>query len=237
MPDERRETERAVAYWEERSRRAGSQPLAPTAVELAGIIDEDGGNRFIVSVDPVADRHVLIAYGADFARLLGLRADSGSSIRLVHEVPDRLLPAFVEGCRTANFDAPPVRIEGAADLGAGRRQLYRAVFMPLGENLVLGAFNSRLTRGKARPEAAASPAAAPQASMPQEEYEAAIAAFIRLKGITRCPTAFAVPTTASVAAADRRALERHAVERERVRRERTAARHLSFLAFQAPPGD
>jgi len=38
----------------------------------------------------------------------------------------------------------------------------------------------------------------------------AIAEFIRLKGITRCPTACVLPTQGLIAAADRIALERHA---------------------------
>ena len=45
-------------------------------------------------------------------------------------------------------------------------------------------------------------------TMCNEEYEAAVAAFIRSKGITRCPTACALPTQAAPAAADRAALQR-----------------------------
>ncbi len=52
--------------------------------------------------------------------------------------------------------------------------------------------------------------------MPQN-YEAEIAAFIRAKGITRCPTACAAPTHASGSAADRAVL--------RERGERKEARH------------
>ena len=39
--------------------------------------------------------------------------------------------------------------------------------------------------------------------MPTKRYEAEIAAFIRAKGLTRCPIAFAIPTRASGSAADR----------------------------------
>jgi len=53
--------------------------------------------------------------------------------------------------------------------------------------------------------------------------EAAIAAFIRTKGVTRCPTACATTTQASVPAADRAALERYVRAREQARRVRAAA--------------
>jgi len=59
--------------------------------------------------------------------------------------------------------------------------------------------------------------------------EAAVAEFIRTKGVTRCPTACVVPTQGSVAAADRAALEEYAASRERVRRARAAARQNSFF--------
>ena len=41
------------------------------------------------------------------------------------------------------------------------------------------------------------------------EYEAAVAEFIRNRGVTRCPTACLVRTQASVPAADRVALEHY----------------------------
>jgi hypothetical protein len=56
--------------------------------------------------------------------------------------------------------------------------------------------------------------------MTQQEYEAQVAAFIRIKGVTRCPTACAVPTQASVAEDDRQALRRRDAEREAKREER-----------------
>jgi hypothetical protein len=56
--------------------------------------------------------------------------------------------------------------------------------------------------------------------MSPRDYEAEIAAFIRAKGITRCPTACAAPTQASGSAADRAALRQRAEERETARQER-----------------
>jgi hypothetical protein len=51
-------------------------------------------------------------------------------------------------------------------------------------------------------------------------YEAEIAAFIRAKGITRCPTACAAPTQASGSASDRAALRERAERMEALREER-----------------
>lgn len=58
----------------------------------------------------------------------------------------------------------------------------------------------------------------------ENDHQAIIAEYIRTKGVTRCPTACAVPTQASLTPADRVALEEYAIERARQRRERAAAR-------------
>ena len=56
--------------------------------------------------------------------------------------------------------------------------------------------------------------------MSQSEYDAAIAAFIASKGITRCPTACVVRTQGTVSKSDQEALQKRAVEVEirRIRR-------------------
>jgi 7-keto-8-aminopelargonate synthetase-like enzyme len=59
--------------------------------------------------------------------------------------------------------------------------------------------------------------------------EAAVAEFIRTRGVTRCPTACVLPTQAAVAAADQAALQEYAAAREQVRRSRAAARQNSFF--------
>ena len=68
----------------------------------------------------------------------------------------------------------------------------------------------------------------------EDDREAAVAEFIRTKGVTRCPTACVLPTQGMVAAADRAALEEHAIERDRIRRERIAARYRSIWAAGLP---
>jgi hypothetical protein len=75
--------------------------------------------------------------------------------------------------------------------------------------------------------------------MYQDEYQAAVAAFIRCNGITRCPTACALPTQATVPEADRAALQSYAATRNLSRQQKIAARQSSFWAAKvlAGPGD
>jgi hypothetical protein len=70
--------------------------------------------------------------------------------------------------------------------------------------------------------------------MVNDEYRAAVAAFIRANGITRCPTACVQPTQGTVAAADRAALEDYAVSRTQTRHKRVAGRERSLWARLLP---
>jgi hypothetical protein len=65
--------------------------------------------------------------------------------------------------------------------------------------------------------------------MSQSEQEALIAEFLRKKGITRCPTACAVPTHAAVSEADRAALQNYSAAKEAARLEKAK----SFPLFAA----
>ncbi len=65
--------------------------------------------------------------------------------------------------------------------------------------------------------------------MSQNEYDAAVAEFMRTKGITRCPTACAVPTHADVAENDRAALRNYNEAKEAARLEKSKG----FLLFAA----
>jgi hypothetical protein len=51
----------------------------------------------------------------------------------------------------------------------------------------------------------------------QKEYEAAVAAFLQKKSVTRCPTVCAGPTHGTIAESDRVELQRYAAEREAAR--------------------
>jgi len=72
--------------------------------------------------------------------------------------------------------------------------------------------------------------------MQQENHEAAVAAFIRSKGVTRCPTACALPTQGSVAAADRAALQAYAAARSQPREAKMGAGEASSRAVLIPAG-
>jgi len=56
--------------------------------------------------------------------------------------------------------------------------------------------------------------------MSQADYEEAVAAFLRKKGITRCPTVCVVPTQATIAEADRAAYREHVAAKEAERLEK-----------------
>ena len=72
---------------------------------------------------------------------------------------------------------------------------------------------------------------------PEDDREAAVAEFIRTRGVTRCPTACVLPTQGLVAAADQVALEEHAIERDRIRRAKLAARYRSLWEAGLPMSD
>ena len=67
-----------------------------------------------------------------------------------------------------------------------------------------------------------------------DEFNDAVAAFIRTRGITRCPTACKLPTQAIIAATDRAALEGHAAKREKLHERRMAAWRRSFRTYRVP---
>jgi hypothetical protein len=62
--------------------------------------------------------------------------------------------------------------------------------------------------------------------MSQNEQDALIAEFMRKKGITRCPTACAVPTHAAVSETDRAALQNYNAAKEAARAEKAKTFHL-----------
>ena len=56
--------------------------------------------------------------------------------------------------------------------------------------------------------------------MPEIDYEAALAEFLRKNSVTRCPTACVAPTRTAVADADRAVLRNHSAAREAARLEK-----------------
>jgi hypothetical protein len=63
--------------------------------------------------------------------------------------------------------------------------------------------------------------------MSRNEYDTAVAEFMRKKGITRCPAACAVPTHTSLSEADRAALRDYSAAKEAARMEKAK----SYQAF------
>jgi hypothetical protein len=56
--------------------------------------------------------------------------------------------------------------------------------------------------------------------MSEADYKAAVAAFLRTKGVTRCPTVCVVPTQATVADVDRAAYREYVAAQEAARLEK-----------------
>jgi hypothetical protein len=71
--------------------------------------------------------------------------------------------------------------------------------------------------------------------MSSTDYEAAVAAFLRSKGVTRCPTVCAVPTQASVGEADRAAYRDYVAAREAARVEKLKSLHQFVHLPTTPP--
>ena len=69
--------------------------------------------------------------------------------------------------------------------------------------------------------------------VPEKDCEAAVAEFIRTRGVTRCPTACVLPTQGAVGAADREALEEYAARRDQLRRVKLATRLQQFWTGEA----
>lgn len=146
---ERRESERAIAYWERKISELGRSPTV-AALDLAEINTPNWSHRFVIAVDPVVENSALLLYGSGFARLLSLPTKSAPHVPMVRQLPKRFSEVFKRGCGDAHMQKNPVRVEGTIERDDGRRELYRAAFIPVGvkENslthLAFGAFNSCL---------------------------------------------------------------------------------------------
>ncbi len=71
--------------------------------------------------------------------------------------------------------------------------------------------------------------------MSSADYEAAVADFLRKKGVTRCPTVCAVPTQASVGEADRAAYRDYVAAQEATRLQKLKSlQHIVHLPAPQP---
>ena len=144
---ERRESERAIAYWERKVEKLGRAPTV-AALDLDEIGSQSWSHRFVIAVDPVVENSSLLMYGSSFAKLLELPQKGAPHVPMVRQLPRRFTDLFMRGCGDAHNNREPIRIEGEVEREDGRRELYRAAFIPVGvkENslthLAFGAFNS-----------------------------------------------------------------------------------------------
>jgi hypothetical protein len=144
---ERRESERAIAYWERKLEQLGNNATV-AALDLADMNTPDWSHRFVIAVDPFIENSSLLLYGNDFAKLLDLPPKRTPHVPLVRQLPRHLSPVFMQGCGDAHEQRMPVRIEGGVARADGKTELYRAAFIPVGvkENslthLAFGAYNS-----------------------------------------------------------------------------------------------
>jgi hypothetical protein len=71
--------------------------------------------------------------------------------------------------------------------------------------------------------------------MSEADYEAAVAAFLSTKGVTRCPTVCVVPTQATVAEADRAAYRDYITAKETARMEKLKSAQQMVHFSSLPP--
>jgi len=70
--------------------------------------------------------------------------------------------------------------------------------------------------------------------MSDADYQAAVAAFLSTRGVTRCPTVCAVPTQATVADADRAAYRDYVTAKEAARLEKLKSAQMVHLPSPPP---
>lgn len=146
---ERRESERAIAYWEKKIAELGGN-MTVAGLDLAEMQSVEWSHRFVIAVDPVPENSALLLYGADFGRLLDLPEKRTPHVPMIRQLPKRYSDVFVRGCGDADREGQPIRLEGEVAREDGRNELFRAAFIPVGvrENsithIAFGAFNSCL---------------------------------------------------------------------------------------------
>jgi hypothetical protein len=146
---DRRETARAVAYWEDKLDELGGVATI-SALDLKEMDDDDWANRFLIAVDERVERSALLMYGSNFARLLGLPPKAPKVLPLERQLPRRFSEVFLRGCSEAEQQGVPVHLEGEIERDGERVEQYRAVFIPVKvrpgsrTHFAFGAFNSRI---------------------------------------------------------------------------------------------
>jgi hypothetical protein len=146
---ERRESERAIAYWEKKIAELGGN-MTVAGLDLAEMQSPEWSHRFVIAVDPVPENSALLLYGPEFGRLLDLPEKRMPHVPMVRQLPKRYSDVFIRGCGEADREGQPIRLEGEVAREDGKNELFRAAFIPVGvrENsithIAFGAFNSCL---------------------------------------------------------------------------------------------
>ena len=146
---DRRESERAVAYWEDKLDALG-EAATIAALDLGAIGSSDWSNRFVIAIDQRVENSTLLMYGRKFAELLDLPEQVRRNLPLGRQLPARFCEVFVQGCTEARMQKAPVRLEGEFERRGDRVEQYRAVFIPVAvkpnslTHLAFGAFSSRV---------------------------------------------------------------------------------------------
>jgi len=146
---ERRQSERAVAYWEQKAAELGSRPTLTQLDPGAAIDNEHWAHRFVIAPDRVAEVSTFLMCGPNAARLLELGEGPLEYTLMFRKMPKRFLEIFARGCHDAISSGSAARLAGAVEREDGGRELYRTVFIPVGVNLIFGAFNSTTTDPRA----------------------------------------------------------------------------------------
>jgi hypothetical protein len=145
----RRETERLMAYWEQKLKELGGE-VTIAGLDLSRTDGREWSNRFLISVDPIVERSALVLYGPQFARLLGLPERPPTDRPLLRQVPRRYGEVFLRGCTEVQRQSGPVRLDGEVERADDRVEQYRAIFIPVRVRpnsltcFAFGAFNSRV---------------------------------------------------------------------------------------------
>ena len=145
--NERRDIQRAINLWQKHASTNGGPPLL-ASFDFSSM-KGDWGHRFLICSEPNARAAAFVIYGLKFAQLLGLPEKVSISTPLIHQLPERYRPVFVEGCSKGMAEATPARFSGSFSYDF-KEELYRAVFLPIilhpnwSKRLIFGSFNYRM---------------------------------------------------------------------------------------------
>lgn len=145
----RRESDCALGYWYERIFPSGANATV-SALDAAEFDSSEWSHRFVMTIDQLLDGSALLFCGADAARQLDLPSGSKAREPILRRLPPRYFPIFRRGCEEVLRHNSPVRVEGEVERPDGRKELFRAIILPVGGGagrsvqLAFGAFGCKL---------------------------------------------------------------------------------------------